>query len=86
MLIRKIATFSVRSERAAEREAERENAAIAERVRNAVDVFDEERAGVTRRRRSLEPFSTVPAEAPSATSDGCPRGRPPCSKPGASSA
>ncbi len=43
MLIRKIATFSVRSERAAERETERENAAIAERVRNAVDVFDEER-------------------------------------------
>ncbi len=43
MLIRKIATFSVRSERAAEREAERENAAIAERVRNAVDAFDEER-------------------------------------------
>ena len=39
MLIRKIATFSVRSERA----AERENAAIAERVRNAVDAFDEER-------------------------------------------
>ena len=39
MLLRKIATCSVRSERA----AERENAAIAERVRNAVDVFDEER-------------------------------------------
>ena len=39
MLIRKIATFSVRSERA----AERENAAIAERVRNAVDAFDERR-------------------------------------------
>ena len=43
MLIRKIATFSVRSERAAEREAERENAAIAERVRNAIDEFDEQR-------------------------------------------
>jgi hypothetical protein len=40
MLIRKIATLSVRSERA----AERENATIAERVRNAVDVFDEQRA------------------------------------------
>jgi hypothetical protein len=39
MLIRKIATFSVRSERA----AERENAMIAERVRNAVDAFDEQR-------------------------------------------
>ncbi len=39
MLIRKIATLSVRSERA----AERENAAIAERVRNAVHAFDEER-------------------------------------------
>jgi hypothetical protein len=39
MLIRKIATLSVRSERA----AERENAAIAERARNAVDAFDEER-------------------------------------------
>jgi hypothetical protein len=41
MLIRKIATLSVRSERA----AGRENAAIAERVRNAVDAFDEERGG-----------------------------------------
>jgi hypothetical protein len=39
MLIHKIATLSVRSERA----AEREKAAIAERVRNAVDAFDEER-------------------------------------------
>jgi hypothetical protein len=39
LLIRKIATLSVRSERA----AQRENAAVAERVRNAVDSFDEER-------------------------------------------
>jgi hypothetical protein len=40
MLLRKIATLSVRSERA----AERENATIAERVRSAIDVFDEQRA------------------------------------------
>jgi hypothetical protein len=39
MLLHKIATLSVRSERA----AERENAAIAERVRNAIDEFDEQR-------------------------------------------
>ncbi len=44
-LIRKIATLSVRSELA----AERENAAIAQRVRNAVDVFDEERGRRVRR-------------------------------------
>ena len=67
MLIRKIATFSVRSERA----AGRENAAMAERVRNAVDAFDEERG---RRVDALfDAFSTTPA-APSATSGGCPRG------------
>ena len=40
ILIRKIATLSVRSERS----AEQENAAIAGRVRDAVLVFDEERA------------------------------------------
>jgi hypothetical protein len=40
MLLRKIANFSVRSERA----AERENAAIAGRVRNAFHAFDEDRA------------------------------------------
>jgi hypothetical protein len=40
MLLRKIGTLSVRSERA----AEQENDAIARRVRNAVHVFDEDRA------------------------------------------
>jgi hypothetical protein len=39
MMIARMATLSVRAERA----AERETAAIAERVRNAIDTFDEER-------------------------------------------
>jgi hypothetical protein len=57
MLLRKIATFSVRSERA----AEQENAAIAERVRGAVLRFDEERGQSVDNLFDL--FSTDPSGA-----------------------
>ena len=80
MLIRKIATLSVRSERA----AEQENDAIARRVRNAVHVFDEDRAcRVDELYQAL--FTLTGPPRPSATSGGCPRGSIACSKAGATS-